>query len=96
MQIRNDRSTRKQTAPDEHDHLLYCRMVMLGLDNYPVESADSRTFDKIKHRCARCGVREPCAVDLKRDPNNPVWQVHCPNTGVLNALAAITEVNAIY
>jgi hypothetical protein len=38
-------------------------------------------------RCKSCGYRETCAVDLKRDPNNPVWETYCPNTGAFIALA---------
>ena len=30
-----------------------------------------------------CICREPCTVDLKRDPNNPVWETYCPNAGTL-------------
>ena len=26
-------------------------------------------------------------VDLKRDPNNPVWETYCPNAGAFIALA---------
>jgi hypothetical protein len=92
MQIRNERSTGNPTIRDEHDHLLYCRMAMLGLDLYPTECGDSETFDKIRRRCASCGSREACAVDFERDPNNPAWQVYCPNVGVFNALIVLTEV----
>ena len=87
MQIRNARSTGKPTTSDEHDGLLDCRMAMLGLDLYAIECGDSETFDKIKRRCTSCDFREDCAVDLKRDPNNPVWETYCPNSGAFNALA---------
>ncbi len=62
-----------QTIPDEHDELLDCRMAMLGL-NIDVTNGD--TFSKIMRRCKSCGYREVCAVDLKRDPNNPVWETY--------------------
>lgn len=88
MQIRNARSTGKTTAADDHDDLLDCRMAMLGLDLYAIEAGDSETFDDIKRQCASCGCREVCAVDLKRDPNNPVWETYCPNSA---ALVALTE-----
>ncbi len=70
-----------QTIPDDHDELLDCRMAMLGL-NLDVNNGD--TFSEIMRRC---GYREVCAVDLKRDPNNPVWETYCPNTGAFIALA---------
>jgi hypothetical protein len=86
MQIRNARSTRKPTTRDEHDDLLDCRMAMLGLDLYAIALADSEAFDKIKRRCTNCDFREACTLDLKRDPNNPVWETYCPNSGALIAL----------
>jgi hypothetical protein len=88
MQIRNGRSAWNPTMPDQHDALLDCRMAMLGLDPYAIECGDGETFDEIKRRCASCGCREVCAVDLKRDPNNPVWETYCPNS---EALLTLTE-----
>ena len=79
MQIGNPRSTGKSTTPDGHDELLDCRMAMLGLDLDATESGAGDTFDEIRRRCMSCGYREACAVDLKRDPNNPVWETYCPN-----------------
>ncbi|HEY4980911.1 MAG TPA: DUF6455 family protein [Pseudolabrys sp.] len=87
MQIRNARLTGKSTTAVEHDGLLDCRMAMLGLDLSAIESGASDTFDKIRRQCTSCGYREACAVDLKRDPNNPVWETYCPNSGALIALA---------
>ncbi len=83
MQIGNLRSTAKPTAPDE---LLACRMAMLGLDPDTIESAEFNIFAEIRRRCASCWNREACAVDLKRDPNNPVWETYCPNSDKLIAL----------
>jgi hypothetical protein len=87
MQIRNARSTGKPTTADELDVLLDCRMGMLGLDLSAIENGDSDTFDKIRRQCMSCSSREACAVDLKRDPNNPVWETYCPNSGALIALS---------
>jgi len=84
MQIDNPRSTAKPTAPDA---LLACRMAMLGLDPDTIESAEFYIFAEIRERCANCWNREGCAVDLKRDPNNPVWETYCPNADALIALA---------
>jgi len=86
--LRNEieRLRHETTARGGHDELLDCRMAMLGLDPYVIESGDRETFDQIMRSCTSCGFREACAVDLKRDPNNPVWETYCPNVGVLNAL----------
>jgi hypothetical protein len=87
MQIHNDRSTGTRAAPEEYYDLLYCRMSMLGLDLPAIESRDRETADQIKRRCTLCGFRDACAVDLERDPNNPVWEAYCPNSGTFNSLA---------
>lgn len=84
MQIANPRSNAKRAA---HDELLDCRMAMLGLDFDTIKSVEGDSFDEIRRRCASCGYREACAVDLKRDPNNPVWETYCPNWDALVALA---------
>ena len=58
-------------------------------DNRNARDRDDRGRPK-RARCARCkscGYRETCAVDLKRDPNNPIWETYCPNTGAFIALA---------
>jgi hypothetical protein len=88
MQTGNPRSTGMPVAPDENSELLECRMEMLGLDRYAIETTDRKTLEEIMQRCARCGVREACTVDLKRDPNNPVWETYCPNAA---ALIGLTE-----
>jgi hypothetical protein len=87
MQIRNVRSTGKLKASDGYNDLLDCRMTMLGLNLYAVNNSNSEAFEQIWRRCESCGSREVCAVDLKRDPNNPVWETYCPNSGALIALA---------
>jgi hypothetical protein len=88
MQTGNPRPTGMSVTPDDNGDLLECRMEMLGLDRYALETTDRQTLEEIIRRCARCGVRDACTVDLKRDPNNPVWETYCPNAA---ALIGLTE-----
>jgi len=68
------------------DDLLGSRMAMLGLDLNAIESCGGQVFEAIKVRCARCGCREACALDIRRDPNDTAWETYCPNTATLMAL----------
>ena len=88
MPIRNARSTARSTGPNRYDGLLACRMDMLGLDADAARQSDPVAFASIREVCGTCGFREACAVDLKRDPNNPVWETYCPSAAVLLDLAA--------
>jgi len=88
MQISNYHST------SSHD-LLSCRMAMLGLDLSAVERCDSTTFAVITRRCASCKFREACELDLKRDPNDPVWESYCPIKSTLIALPEACWLGAI-
>jgi hypothetical protein len=92
MQIDYDRSIGKPTAPDEVDHLLRGRMKILGLDVDAIGREFPEVFDKIRRNCRSCSDREACALDLKRDPNTLIWEAYCPNSDVLNALVALTDV----
>ena len=61
-------------------------MAMLGLDPHEIESHDSGAIATIRQCCKSCEDREACAVDLKRDPNSPVWVAYCPNAKAFNFL----------
>jgi hypothetical protein len=83
MRIANPCLDRKRATPE----LLECRMAMLGLDLSAIDVGDPATLDEIRRRCAACAYRQACAVDLKRDPNSPVWENYCPNSSAFIALA---------
>jgi hypothetical protein len=83
MPTRNARS-----KSNRYDGLLVCRMEMLGLDADAARQSEPAAFEKISEACSSCSFREPCAVDLKRDPNNPIWETYCPSAGMLIDLAA--------
>ena len=72
---------------EQQEELLDCRMVMLGVQLNPAEIADNDALKEMMRRCLGCGYREACAVDMERDPNNPVWETYCPNAGTLIELA---------
>ena len=74
MEIRN-------ATYDRRLDLLDCRMTVLGLDLYAIKNGE--IFDDLKCRCIDCIFPELCAADLRRDPNNPVWETYCPNAAML-------------
>ncbi len=80
MQISNSRST-------AGDDLLSSRMAMLGLDLSAIESSGGEVFETIKQRCTSCDWREACELDLRRDPNDPLWETyndaHCAPRGLV-------------
>ena len=69
------------------DGLLDCRLAALGLDLGAIERRGDDTIKAIIGRCMSCRVREACDLDLKRDPNDPVWETYCPNMATLIGLA---------
>jgi len=68
------------------DDLLENRAAMLGLALNALERG-GEAIETIKQQCTRCGSRKACELDLRRDPNDPVWESYCPNTAALIALA---------
>jgi len=73
------------------DALLDCRAAMLGVDIAALNTSAGNVLDVIKRRCAHCASAEVCELDLRRDPNDPVWETYCPNTATFIALAEIEE-----
>jgi hypothetical protein len=66
--------------------LLACRAAMLGLDLETIENYGAESYEVITRRCSNCDSRRTCELDLKRDPNDPVWETYCPITATLIAL----------
>jgi hypothetical protein len=71
---------------DACDALLVFRAATLGLDLTATDNCDDETFAAINRRCAACPGRDACELDLRRDPNDPVWECYCPNAPTLVAL----------
>jgi hypothetical protein len=92
MSTSYDHSMRKPTTLVEVDDILRGRMRVLGLDVDAIEGKYREVFDRVRRNCTSCNDREGCALDLKRDPDNLVWEAYCPNSDVLNAFVALTEV----
>lgn len=92
MEVRNERLICEPATFDGLDELLHWRMAILRLDFYTIEHGYSKAFDKLKRRCTSCEFWDACASDLKRDPDNTVWNSYCTNSGALHALTALTEV----
>jgi hypothetical protein len=74
------------------DELLDCRAAMLGLDLNSLENP-VEILKTIKQRCSRCESAKTCELDLRRDPNDPIWETYCPNTTTLLALAKASDVS---
>ena len=91
MRMDDGRSIGNPAMPYEVDELLRSRMKILGLDVDSIDRNVHEVFDKVRKNCPRCGDREACAIDLRRDPNGLIWEAYCPNSEVLNALVALTE-----
>ena len=92
MKIDDARAMGNPAVLDEVDELLRSRMKILGLDVDAIGRDFLGAFDKVRKNCPRCGDREVCAIDLRRDSNGLIWEAYCPNSEVLNALVALTEV----
>ena len=91
MRIDDGRSIGNPALPYDVDELLRRRMKILGLDVDAIGRNFPEVFDKVRKNCPRCGDREVCAIDLRRDPNGLIWEAYCSNSEGLNALVALTE-----
>ena len=69
--------------------LLFQRMTNLDLNRGEVAKVEPAAFEELKKSCALCDSRRRCAGDLARNPDNPTWEVYCPNVATLKALNAL-------
>ncbi|MGA2891340.1 MAG: hypothetical protein ABSE22_00630 [Xanthobacteraceae bacterium] len=72
--------------PTLRDELLEMRASLLGLALDALETGGV-AVDTIRRQCKHCAFGKACELDLRRDPNDPVWETYCPNTATLIALA---------
>ena len=91
MTIDDGLSTGSPTTSNEVDELLRSRMKILGLDVDATGRDFREAFERIRKNCPRCGDREACVIDLRKDPNALIWEAYCPNSAALNAIVALTE-----
>jgi len=83
MQIVNARSVSRSDLLDR-------RVTALFIDPGATEkSCGGEWCEGIKLRCIRCDFPRACEEDLRRYPNNPVWQSYCPNAAKLIALTQL-------
>jgi hypothetical protein len=88
MTLRKGRLPGSGVAPDEPDELLSCRTAMLGIDESVIKGGGTEVLLEVIRNCPDCGHRDICEADLKRDPNDPIWETYCPNAKALLELAA--------
>jgi len=70
--------------------LLARRLTTLDLDLGAIERSCGREWaEGIKRRCIRCDFPRACEQDLRRNPNNLIWQSYCPNAAKLIALTQL-------
>jgi hypothetical protein len=84
--MQNPRTVPERAVTDTS--LSECRMEMLGLDPAGLGNTNPDALIEIFRNCARCDARNWCAADLKRDPNDPVWESYCPNAQAMVGLAS--------
>jgi hypothetical protein len=92
MPTGHDHSIATPATADGVDELLRARMKVLGLDVEAIGRDYPEVFDKIKRNCPSCSDRKACALDLRRDPNDVMWEAYCPNSEALYALVSLTDV----
>jgi hypothetical protein len=68
----------------EASGLLYKRLHALGLSRADVEHAADGLIFSLERTCAHCREKGVCERDLAKQPENPVWEIYCPNSTDLN------------
>ncbi|MGA7323414.1 MAG: hypothetical protein WBX25_02735, partial [Rhodomicrobium sp.] len=63
--------------------LLYDRMDAIGVSKDDVEKAANGVLRDLERTCACCNEKGVCEKDLRKHPQDPVWQSYCPNAFTL-------------
>ena len=69
--------------------LLARRMSALGVDSETFARYEPDLLGNLQTLCRECEWPERCRHDLRRNPDDVVWEEYCPNATVLNAVSEL-------
>lgn len=74
------------TRSRKDGQLLYLRLAQLELDGATLK--EQGYLRDLERTCALCDSQRTCQHDLNERPDSDEWERFCPNSGVLNSIAA--------
>jgi hypothetical protein len=66
---------------------LYERMQALGLSRTEIEHSATDVLRDLQRTCACCNEKSRCERDLRKRPDDQIWNDYCPNAVTLDTLA---------